>query len=60
MGRKHWNITAVLHLPESEAAVGRFEKTLCDFYAAQVEKKLRASGLTKQEKQEVISLLLTD
>ena len=56
MSRKKKEITAVLHLPESEQAIRQFEKRICDFYVAQVEKRIRS--LPKEQKLEVIDALL--
>ena len=60
MGRKRQQITAILHLPESEAAVMQFSKKICEFYSVQVEKKLHSLDITKQEKLAIISSLMND
>lgn len=60
MGRKCKEIKAVLYLPESENGICHFDKKICDFYAAQVEKKLHSSNLTKQQKLEILHLLMDD
>ena len=57
MGRGNKEIKAVLHLPDNERTIHRFEKKLCDFYTAQVEKELR--HLSKEKKLEVLQELLT-
>jgi hypothetical protein len=56
MARKTQEITAVLHLPESEEALRRFEDTMCKFYTAQVEKRLQ--HLPKEQKLEFIGVLM--
>lgn len=60
MGRKYKEIKAVLYISESENGKRRFEKKICDFYAAQVEKKLHSYNLTKQQKLEILQLLMDD
>lgn len=56
VARKTNEIKAVMHLPESETAIRQFEKKICNFYAAQVEKKL--CSLPKKEKLEVLQNLI--
>ena len=56
MGRTKKEITAVLHLPESDRAIRQFEKKLCDFYAAQVERRLQS--LPREKKLEVIDAII--
>lgn len=60
MGQKYKEIKAVLYIPESESGKRCFEKKICDFYAAQVEKNLHSYNLTKQQKLEVLQLLMDD
>jgi hypothetical protein len=56
VGRKSQEIKAVLHLPESEIGMRRFEKKMGDFYASQVEKRLLP--LPKKQKLEVLQALI--
>ena len=58
MGQKKKEIKAILHLPESKPAIRRFEKTICDFYAAQVEQRL--NPLPMERKLEVIDIMLSN
>lgn len=53
-------ITAVLHLPETEAGIRSFEKKICSFYCAQVEKQLHTYSLSKEEKLEVVQSLMEE
>ena len=57
MRRQKKEIKAVLHLPKSDQAIRQFEKRMCDFYAAQVEKKLHS--LPKEQKLEVLDAMLS-
>ena len=57
MGRKRKPITVVVHPPESERAMRRFEKTMCDFYIKQVEQRLRP--LPKEYKLEALDTLIS-
>jgi hypothetical protein len=56
MGKQKKEIKAILHLPESKSALHNFEKRLSDFYAVQVEQRLRS--LPKDEKLQVLETLL--
>jgi len=56
MSRQKKEIKAILHLPKSEHAQRQFEKKMCDFYIAQVEKRIQS--LPKQQKLEVVDALL--
>jgi len=56
MPRQKKQIKAVLVLPESGQSKGVFEKRICDFYAAQVERRLL--HLPKEQRLEVIDALL--
>lgn len=58
MGRRCKEIKVTLHSPESENGLRCFEKRICDFYAAQVEKKLNYCDFTKQQKLELLQLLM--
>lgn len=57
MARIKKEIIAVLHLPESEHAIRRFEKKICDFYVVQVEQRLQS--LPKEKKLEVLDAMLS-
>ena len=57
MKRQKKEIKAVLHLPKSDQAIRQFEKRMCDFYAAQVEKRLHS--LPKEQKLEVLDAILS-
>ena len=57
MRRQKKEIKAVLHLPKSDQAIRQFEKRMCDFYAAQVEKRLHS--LPKEQKLEVLDAMLS-
>ncbi len=57
MGQKTKEIKVVLHLPDNEYAIQRFEKKICDFYASQVEQKLRS--MPKERKLEIIDAILS-
>ena len=56
MGQKKKEIKAVLHLPENVNTIRRFEKKMCDFYAAQVEQRLQS--LPKEKKLEVLDIMI--
>ena len=56
MGRQRKEIKAVIVPPKSKQGIRQFEKRICDFYAAQVEQRLRS--LPKEQKLEVIDALL--
>ncbi len=56
MGREKKEIKAVLHLPENERSIGRFEKKVCDFYVARVEQRL--TSLPRAKKLEVLDIML--
>ena len=58
MRRQKKEIKAVLHLPKSDQALRQFEKRMCDFYAAQVEKRLHS--LPKEQKLEVLNAMLSN
>ena len=58
MGRSKKEIRAVLHLPDNEQALRQFEKKICDFYAAQVERKLHS--LPKDKKIEIVDALIAN
>lgn len=57
MGRKDQEIQVVFHPPGPDAAIRRFEKAICAYDSAQTEKRLHASGLSKQEKLEALKAL---
>ena len=57
MRRQKKEIKAVLHLPKSGQAIRQFEKRMCDFYAALVEKRLHS--LPKEQKLEVLDAMLS-
>jgi len=56
MSRCKKEIKAVIVPPKSERAKQAFQKKMCDFYAAQVERRLQS--LPKEQKLEVIDALL--
>jgi hypothetical protein len=56
MGRQKKEIKAVIVPPKSKHGMRQFEKRISDFYAAQVEQRLRS--LPKEQKLEVIDALL--
>jgi len=56
MGRQRKEIKAVIVPPKCKQGMRQFEKKICDFYAAQVEQRLRS--LPKEQKLEVIDALL--
>ena len=56
MGRQRKEIKAVIIPPKSKQGISQFEKRICDFYAAQVEQRLRS--LPKEQKLEVLDALL--
>jgi len=56
MSRCKKEIKAVIVPPKSERAKQAFQKKMCDFYAAQVEHRLRA--LPKEKKLEVLEIML--
>lgn len=58
VGRAKKEIKAVLHLPENEYAIRQFEKKICDFYATQVEQRLRF--LQKEKKLEVLDIMISN
>ena len=57
VGQKKKEIKVVLHLPENEQAIRRFEKKMCDFYANQVEKMLHS--LPKEKKLETLQSMIS-
>ena len=56
MRQRAKEIKAVLHLPESEHAIRRFEKKICDFYTNLIEQKLRS--LPKENKLAIIDVMI--
>ncbi|MCL2197982.1 MAG: hypothetical protein FWB80_03565 [Defluviitaleaceae bacterium] len=56
IGRQKKEIKSTLHLPKSENAIRRFEETLIDFYAAQVEKGLQS--FPKEKKLEILDIMI--
>ena len=57
MGRQRKEIKAVIVPPKNKQAIRQFEKRMCDFYAAQVEKRLHS--LPKEKKLEVLDSLIS-
>ena len=58
MGRKSKEIKAVLHPSNTEAGKRSYEKKICDFYAAQVGKKLHSYNMSKKQRLEILQLLM--
>jgi hypothetical protein len=56
MPRQKKEIRAVIVPPKNEHTLRLFEKRMCDFYASQVEQKLRS--LPKEQKLEIVDALL--
>jgi len=56
MRRQKKEIKAVIMPPKNEQTLRLFEKRMCDFYASQVEQRLRS--LPKEQKLEVVDALI--
>ena len=56
MRRQNKEIKAVVMPPKNEQMLRLFEKRICDFYALQVEQRLRS--LPKDQKLEVVDALM--
>ncbi|MCL2203416.1 MAG: hypothetical protein FWB88_05715 [Defluviitaleaceae bacterium] len=56
MRRQKKEIKAVIMPPKNEHTLRLFEKKMCDFYASQVEQRLRP--LPKNQKLEVVDALI--
>jgi predicted GIY-YIG superfamily endonuclease len=56
MQRRKKEIKAVIVPPKNEQTLRLFEKRMCDFYALQVEQRLRS--LPKEQKLEIVDALL--
>lgn len=58
--RKKQTVNAILHLPSDPQALARIDSHMRNFYITQVEKQLNNYGLTKEQKLEVVALLVKD
>ncbi len=56
MNQKRREIKAVLHMPDNENAIRRFEQRICNFYTTQVEHRL--ATMTKEKKIEVLDIMI--
>ena len=56
MRRPKKEIKAVIMPPKNEHTLRLFEKRMCDFYASQVEQRLRS--LPKEQKLEIVDALI--
>ncbi len=57
MTQKKEGIKVALHMPENEHALRQFEKRICEFYSAQVERRL--SALPKEKQLEVLDIIIS-
>lgn len=58
MGRSSREIKAVINLPNTEKGRCKFEKTICDFYAEQVGKRLLSYNFSKEQRMDVLQRLI--